>query len=115
VYDLLPPGFRGRKFAWNVSLKSRDRYLNGILFLPGYHRERPLFSDGFSASVLNQHEILRQFEEYYDRAPANDSLSHLLYLDTKTYLPADILTKALPKVKIELFSKMMGIMNTETT
>lgn len=93
VYDLWPPSFRGRRFAWNVSLKFRDRYLNGILFLPGYHRERPLFSDGFSASVLNQHEILRQFEEYYDRAPANDSLSHLLYLDTKTYLPADILTK----------------------
>ena len=30
-------------------------------------------------------------------------------------MPADILTKALPKVKIELFSRMMGIMNAETT
>ncbi len=93
VYHRLPPSFRGRKFAWNASLKSRDRYLDGILFLPGYHRERPLFSDDFLASVSNEHEILRQFQDYYDRAPANDSLSRLLYLDTKTYLPADILSK----------------------
>ena len=30
-------------------------------------------------------------------------------------MPADILTKALPKVKIELFSKMIGISKAETT
>lgn len=93
VYHRLPPGFRGRNFAWNVSLKSRDRYLDGILFLPAYHRERPLFSPDFLSSVANQQEILQQFQRYYDRAPAADSLSRLLYLDTKTYLPADILTK----------------------
>jgi len=29
------------------------------------------------------------------------------------HMPADILTKALPKVKIDLFSKMLGLSNTK--
>ncbi|MGH9701762.1 MAG: asparagine synthetase B family protein, partial [Candidatus Acidiferrales bacterium] len=33
------------------------------------------------------------FQNYYDHAPAHDSLSRMQYLDSKTYLPADILTK----------------------
>jgi asparagine synthase (glutamine-hydrolysing) len=37
---------------------------------------------------------LQQFRNYYDQAPADpDEMSRLLYLDTKTYLPGDILTK----------------------
>ena len=35
----------------------------------------------------------RLFRDYYDRAPAADDLSRMQYLDTKTYLPADVLTK----------------------
>jgi asparagine synthase (glutamine-hydrolysing) len=33
------------------------------------------------------------FRRYFDEAPAKDFVSRLLYLDTKTYLPFDILTK----------------------
>jgi len=37
---------------------------------------------------------LQSFQNYYDHAPgAQDGLSRLLYLDTKTYLAGDILTK----------------------
>ena len=36
---------------------------------------------------------LNLFRAYYDTAPAQDALSRLLYLDTKTYLTADILAK----------------------
>ena len=35
----------------------------------------------------------RSFQDTFDAAPANDLLSRLLYLDTKTYLPGNILTK----------------------
>ena|SRR5882724_11484511 len=31
------------------------------------------------------------------------------------HMPADILTKALPKVKIDLFSKMLGLSDTKTS
>jgi len=44
-------------------------------------------------SVRDWIDPFRQFERYYDNAPATDYLDRLMYLDTKTYLPADILTK----------------------
>src|SRR5712671_2478687 len=43
--------------------------------------------------VQNWSDPFRQFQRYYDDAPATDHLSRLMYLDTKTYLTADILTK----------------------
>jgi asparagine synthase (glutamine-hydrolysing) len=93
VYPLLPSTVKGRKLAWNITLSSRDRYLDGIAFLPALHRERSLFSDEFVASAQNWADPFRQFERYYDDAPATDQLSRLMYLDTKTYLAGDILAK----------------------
>jgi asparagine synthase (glutamine-hydrolysing) len=93
VYPRLPQDVRGRKFAWNISLPQRERYLDGLSFLPALHRERNLFTDDFVASAGQLADPLRQFEDYYDSAPAQDPLSRLLYLDMKTYLTADILAK----------------------
>jgi asparagine synthase (glutamine-hydrolysing) len=36
---------------------------------------------------------LELIREYIEKAPASDPLGRVLYLDTKTYLPGDILTK----------------------
>jgi asparagine synthase (glutamine-hydrolysing) len=93
LYGKLPTTVKGRKFAWNITLPSRDRYLDGISFLPALHREKTLFTREFVSSALSAADPLRQFQKYYDEAPASDQLSRLMYLDTKTYLPADILTK----------------------
>jgi asparagine synthase (glutamine-hydrolysing) len=93
LYPLLPSAVKGRKLAWNITLPSRDRYLDGVSFLPALHRERSFFSDQFVISARNFTDPFRQFERYYDGAPATDSLSRLMYLDTKTYLTADILAK----------------------
>ena len=41
----------------------------------------------------NRRSPLDRFRDYYDHGPAQDPLSRLLYLDTKTYLTSDILTK----------------------
>jgi len=93
LYHRLPSKVKGRKFAWNVTLQSRDRYLDGISFLPALDRERQLFSDDFVRTAQRGTNPFLQFQRYYDEAPASDPLSRLLYLDSKTYLPADILTK----------------------
>jgi asparagine synthase (glutamine-hydrolysing) len=93
MYPHLPATVKGRKLAWNITLSSRDRYLDGVSFLPALHRERSLFSDEFVISARAWTDPFRQFEQYYDNAPATDQLSRLMYLDTKTYLTADILTK----------------------
>jgi asparagine synthase (glutamine-hydrolysing) len=93
VYSWLPSGVKGRKLAWNITLPSRDRYLDDVSFLPVLHRERSLFSDEFVDHARRCTDPLRQFQRYYDDAPATDQLSRLMYLDTKTYLAGDILTK----------------------
>jgi asparagine synthase (glutamine-hydrolysing) len=93
VYPRLPSTVAGRRFLYNISLPARDRYLDSLSFLPACHRERALFSDEFVDSFCATGAPLRSFQENFDNAPANDLLSRLLYLDTKTYLPGDILTK----------------------
>ena len=93
VYPWLPAAIRGRKFAYNVSLPSPERYLDGISFLDYAVRNRKLFSDDFCAWAQSHPSPGEHFRRHWDRAPASDHLSRLLYLDTKTYLPADILTK----------------------
>ena len=89
----IPNGMYGKNLAWNASLTPRDRYLDDVSFLPALHRERSLFTDEFLQNAGQLPSPLRQWQRFYDDAPAKDSLSRLLYLDTKTYLTADILAK----------------------
>ena len=57
-------------------------------------RERGPFSrDDFLQFAASKPSPAELFRDYYDRAPATDDLSRMQYLDTKTYLPADVLTK----------------------
>ena len=93
LHSLVPPGVYGKNRAWNASLSDRDRYLDDVSFFPALHRERTLFTKEFLDRAHQLPEPLAQFRDYYDHAPANDPLSRLLYLDTKTYLTADILAK----------------------
>jgi asparagine synthase (glutamine-hydrolysing) len=93
VHDHLPAATPGRNWAWNASLPARDRYLDDVSYLPALGRERGVFSDEFLAEVSCLPEPMAEFRRYYDSAPASDHLSRMQYLDTKTYLPGDILTK----------------------
>ena len=61
--------------------------------LQAFDREMSLLSDDFRATALGSGDPFSTFRGYLDRAPAHDPVSQLLYLDTKTYLAGDILTK----------------------
>lgn len=93
VHDRMPAGMYGKNLAWNASLSPRDRYLDDVSFFPALHRERSLFTNEFLERATRLPDPLRQWQRYYDDAPADDRLSRLMYLDMKTYLTADILTK----------------------
>jgi asparagine synthase (glutamine-hydrolysing) len=93
IHGLLPTGIYGKNLAWNASLSERDRYLDAISFFPVLHRERDLFTAEFLQSAQSLPDPLAEWCRIYDEAPAQDRLSRLLYLDAKTYLSADILTK----------------------
>jgi asparagine synthase (glutamine-hydrolysing) len=89
VHRWIPRWAPGRNLAYSISLPWPERYTEGVSFQP-FQREMAVLSADFVA--LNG-DPLRTFREYLDAAPARDALSRILYLDTKTYLPGDILTK----------------------
>ncbi len=93
IYPMLPSAVRGRKFLYNITLPWGDRYLDSISYLPALGRETQLFSSDFLIAARNSKSPFDIFRSYMADAPTQDRLSQLLYLDTKTYLPADILTK----------------------
>jgi asparagine synthase (glutamine-hydrolysing) len=93
AYPRLPQGTRGKKFAYNISLGARDRYIDSVSYLPPDLRERAIFSSDFLDFAAGHPSPAELFRNYYDRAPADDELSRMQYLDTKTYLTSDVLTK----------------------
>jgi asparagine synthase (glutamine-hydrolysing) len=93
TYPCLPHAMRGKKFLYNISLGTRDRYIDSVSYLPPDLRERSIFSSDFVDFAAGRPSPAELFRNYYDRAPADDELSRMQYLDTKTYLAADVLTK----------------------
>jgi asparagine synthase (glutamine-hydrolysing) len=93
VYPRLPKNMRGRKFSYNVSLPWRERYVDGISFVPSFERDMPLLSGEFRGLLRTGGNPDNVMYRYFEQAPAKDPVSQMLYVDTKTYMVADILTK----------------------
>jgi asparagine synthase (glutamine-hydrolysing) len=92
VYPRLPRSVPGRNVAYSMSLPWSERYIEAISFVL-YQRNFKVLSDDFADPFQGGTDPHNPFREYLASAPARDPLSRVLYLDTKTYLPADILTK----------------------
>ena len=92
IYPWLPKNMRGRRISYSVSLPWRERYVDSVSFLPLFEREIPLLSDEFR-EVLRDHNPENVMYKYFDQAPAKNPVDQLLYVDTKTYMVGDILTK----------------------
>jgi asparagine synthase (glutamine-hydrolysing) len=92
IYPRLAASAKGRRFLFNVMLPARDRYLDTVSFLPPV-RERNLFSNDFLSAGTNGVDPLQEVGRFFDEAQAPDRISRLLYLDTKSYLTGDVLTK----------------------
>lgn len=93
LFPRLPRHLRGRRFLYNVSLSFRERYLDSVSRLPAHDRERGIFSREFLSLVEDAESPREIFETYYNHAPSTHPLGKLQYLDMKTNLAADILTK----------------------
>ncbi len=93
VSTALPHSSFGKNFLYNISLDPIDRYIDSIstFNLP---RKRRLYSSDMLASLNGSRsagEML--FAGFAETPQGSDPLARLLYLDSKTYLPGDILTK----------------------
>ena len=92
IHSKLPSVLPGRSLAYSVSLPGEERYLEGVSLQP-FDREMSLLSDEFRVTALGGVDPMSRLRKWMEAAPARDPLSRALYVDTKTYLPGDILTK----------------------
>src|SRR2546428_13566439 len=53
----------------------------------------PLLSDEFRSILRESDDPQDVLRSHFEHAPAHDPVSQMLYVDTKTYMVADILTK----------------------
>ena len=93
IYPLLPEDMRGKKFSYNVSLPWQERYIDSISYLPSFDRDIKLLSDDFRKILLAGENPEAVMLGHFADAKATDPVSRLLYLDTKTYMVGDVLTK----------------------
>lgn len=87
----LPHGAWGRNYIHNVALNPLDRYLDSVSVFTILNR-RELYTDDFRRQLQIDASSDR-FQEYSARVKTGEPLDRLLYIDSKTYLPGDILTK----------------------
>lgn len=91
VSAALPHGARGRNLLYNVSLDPVERYIDSVSHFNAL-RKKSLYSNGFK-SQLNGNGGDQIYREIASTVSTGNPVDNLLYLDSKTYLPGDILTK----------------------
>ncbi len=88
----LPHGAWGRNYLYANAHDPAGRYINSLaVFTP--LGKRGLYSQEFRRALDGRADAFESFREIASRAPAADPLAAMLYLDSKTYLPGDILAK----------------------
>jgi len=87
----LPHGAWGRNYLHNVALDPLDRYIEDVSVFTRLNKPS-LYTDDFRQQ-LGTCEAAKRFRDYAAHSRADNPLDPLLYLDSKTYLPGDILTK----------------------
>jgi asparagine synthase (glutamine-hydrolysing) len=88
----LPHGAWGRNYLHNISLDPIDRYLDSLSYFTELGK-RSLYTSEFARALQTTDGVARRFREYAARVKTSETLDRLLYIDGKTYLPGDILTK----------------------
>lgn len=86
-----PRVFRAKATFQSLARSPLEGYFNTISYFRPAEKHR-LFTSDFRES-LGGYDSIEVLREHYDRAGTNDLLSRIQYVDIKTYLTDDILTK----------------------
>ena len=89
--DWAPRMFRAKTTFEALSRDLVEGYFHGVSIMPDRMRDQ-LFSDRFRTE-LQGYRAIEVMRGHADKSPTDDPLSMIQYLDMKTYLPGDILTK----------------------
>jgi len=89
--DWAPRVFRAKTTFEALSRDLVEGYFHGVSIMTDAMRHQ-LFSPAFRAG-LQGYSAIEVMRRHADNSPTDDPLSMIQYLDMKTYLPGDILTK----------------------
>jgi asparagine synthase (glutamine-hydrolysing) len=89
--DWAPKIFRAKSTLESIARDSVEGYFHSVSLLPNELRGK-LFSNQFKHD-LQDYQAVDVFRRHINEAPTDCPLSLVQYLDLKTYLPGDILTK----------------------
>lgn len=91
--EKMPHGAKGKNYLYNASLGEIERYIDSISYF-GNLKKSSLYAGNFLKNLNGEFgksgEIYKQIA---DSVSSKNPVDRLLYLDSKTYLPSDILTK----------------------
>jgi len=89
--DWAPKFLRAKTTFESIARDSAEGYLHSVSLMSDKMRSS-LFSEQLK-NKLDGYQSIEVFREHEQRSPTTDGLSLVQYLDFKTYLPGDILTK----------------------
>ena len=89
----LPNNMPGKNYLFNISLDAAGRYIDSISHFNG-PKKRALYSEAVRNKMNGSFALGEKlYREIVASSASDDQVDNLLYLDSKTYLPGDILTK----------------------
>ncbi|HEX7331552.1 MAG TPA: asparagine synthase (glutamine-hydrolyzing) [Pyrinomonadaceae bacterium] len=88
----LPHGSLGRNYIHNVALDPVHRYLDSVSVFTGLNRQL-LYTSDFRKQLGTDGGVIAEFRAHAATVNTGEPLDQLLLIDSKTYLPGDILTK----------------------
>lgn len=88
--DCLPQIFRAKTLLTNLSLDPVEGYFNSMSWFQA--NRKSILSSSMQAEI-GDYEPISHFYKYYEDAHSSDPLTKIQYVDMKTYLVDDILTK----------------------
>jgi asparagine synthase (glutamine-hydrolysing) len=86
-----PRVLRAKATFQSLSRSPLEGYFNSVSIFRADEKQR-LFTGEF-ANLLGGYDSIDVLRQYYEQADTTDPLSRIQYVDIKTYLPDDILTK----------------------
>lgn len=89
--DWAPQVLRAKSTLQSLSMDAVSAYFNTMSIIPNQQRSK-LYSEQFRKSLAG-YSALEVFKRHAANAPSSDPLSLIQYIDIKTYLIDDILTK----------------------
>jgi asparagine synthase (glutamine-hydrolysing) len=91
--ESLPHGAKGKNYLYNASLDAVDRYIDSISHF-GKLKKNELYATKFRQNLNGSFGSgAENYQKIAAHSGSENAVDRLLYLDSKTYLPSDILTK----------------------